>query len=184
MVLVTEGEDGSSLVLALEPPPMATDARLVVRGLPFSQVLVARARGWLLRRDRPSRDLRGDVHGMDRDIRRGRRSHHRADACGSRRSSTREITASTSTGHHPSSPSRLRSTASTRGNSALRSAFPRRPPRRRRSSVRGRAGPRAFAGCAVRTRERAWHGDPGSCADPRGRRAVFGPMKPASQPAP
>ena len=53
VVLVTEGEDGSRLVLALEPPPIAADARLVVRGLPFSQALSYGLVGRLIRRHPP-----------------------------------------------------------------------------------------------------------------------------------
>ena len=40
-------------MLAFEPPPIAADARLVVRGLPFSQALSNGLAGRLLRRDRP-----------------------------------------------------------------------------------------------------------------------------------
>lgn len=52
VVVVTEGDDGSRLVLALEPLLIADDARLLVRGLPLTQALsLGPVRGF--RRDPP-----------------------------------------------------------------------------------------------------------------------------------
>ena len=47
VVLVCEGEDGSRVALHLDAPPVAADARLLVRGLPLSEPLRASGLGRL-----------------------------------------------------------------------------------------------------------------------------------------